>query len=110
MYVYGGMDEQGSPLSDMYMLDLDRFSWTKVDAEGGRERMHHSAIMTQQGIMIAFGGWQLSDVACYDVRNGSWYECLTETTPAPSIRYGHSAVFSPLQQMVVYGGRNSAGT
>lgn len=116
MYVYGGMDENGDALSDMFMFNLETRIWTEVKVDNAVSRMYHSAIMTQQGLMVVFGGFGLSDVSCFDARNvdnlainQTWYNCLTETTPAPAVRYGHSAVFSPLQQMVVYGGRNSAG-
>jgi len=110
MYVYGGTTTGEDLLNDMYMLDLDHWVWYLVnttDAAVGRAM--HSAIMTLQGVMVVFGGLGLADVACFDVRNHTWYECLADTSPAPSVRFGHTAVYSPLQQMVVYGGKNEAG-
>lgn len=109
MYVYGGTSTGEDVLSDMYMLDLDTYTWLLVESDGAQPRAMHSSLMTLQGVMVVFGGVGRYDVACYDVRNQTWYDCVTQASPAPSVRYGHTAVYSPLQQMVVYGGRNDAG-
>lgn len=110
MYIYGGTTNGADFMSDMYMLDLDQFVWSSLNTtDAATPRAMHSAIMTLQGVMIVFGGIGLSDVACFDVRNHTWYQCLTDSSPAPTVRYGHTAVYSPLQQMVIYGGKNDAG-
>jgi hypothetical protein len=110
MYVYGGTVDGQNFFSDMYMLDLDLLVWsqvTPVDTPVGRAM--HSAVMSLEGVMVVFGGIGLSDVACFNTRNHTWYACLLDPSPAPSVRYGHTAVYSPLQMMVVYGGYNAGG-
>jgi hypothetical protein len=111
MYVYGGQTVNDDLLSDMYMFDLDKLTWTQVFPNGtdAIPRAMHSAIMTLQGVMIVYGGVGQSDVSCFDTRNHTWYYCLSDPSPAPSVRYSHTAVYSPLQEMIVYGGKNDAG-
>lgn len=136
MYVYGGTDDDtvgpttsvgwplGNVFDDLYVLDLASYTWNYVNVTSSMNanananmtnyipplsRACHTSVMTQVGVMVSFGGIGIDDLSCYSIANKTWYSCVTQASPAPSVRYGHTALFSPLQQMVVYGGRNSAG-
>lgn len=115
MYVYGGTDGENT-YSDIYAFDLDAKAWSTVVPTNGSAiaRAYHSATVSDLGVMVVFGGLGtgsagLSDVSCFSTRTLAWFTCLSDPSPAPSVRYGHSAVNSPLQRMVVFGGKNAGG-
>jgi len=121
MYVYGGNDDTHF-FSDVWALDLDALetgaaAWSLVaptNGTSGAERSEHSAVMSNLGVMVVFGGRAggdvgLDDVACFSTITRAWSACLAAPSPAPTVRYGHTAVCSPLQRMTVFGGKNSGG-
>ncbi len=115
MYVYGG-NRENEYYDDVYAFNLESYTWSYVTPANrtAMQRAYHTAILSSLGVMVVFGGlgpggvgW--SDVHCYGIKTKTWVDCLTDKSPAPEVRYGHSAVISPLQVMTVFGGQNSGG-
>lgn len=117
MYIYGGANDDDT-FDDMYTLDLDTYTWLAVIPTSGSDaaaRAYHSAVLSPLGTMVVFGGVGSSntargDVACFNLVSLAWSDCLAKANPAPGERWGHTAVVTPLNKMLVYAGKNSAGT
>lgn len=61
IFVYGGSDENGNALSDMYILSLPAYRWFKVNVTSPA-KMHHACVMSPvPDLMIASGGFDKAD-------------------------------------------------
>jgi len=58
MTVFGGRDSAGTPLADVWNLDLFTYVWRSVDPTGVpmNPRYAHTAVSTPFGTMVLFGG------------------------------------------------------
>eukprot|EP01113_Clastostelium_recurvatum_P035052 TRINITY_DN4835_c0_g1_i2.p1 TRINITY_DN4835_c0_g1~~TRINITY_DN4835_c0_g1_i2.p1 ORF type:complete len:457 (-),score=126.16 TRINITY_DN4835_c0_g1_i2:231-1472(-) len=78
-----------------------------------KARKDHTAITNEfNNTMLIFGGRDNADVAFndvlkYNIINDQWFVPFNPSGMAPSVRYGHSAVATQDNKMLVFGGRNS---
>src|SRR6266480_3089109 len=74
-------------------------------------RFQHSAVVTSSNTMLIFGGYCSSgpnsglqnDIAKYNISTDSWIPVTPGGTP-PTARYGHSAVVTSSNTMLIFGG------
>lgn len=90
-------------------------TWAILPATGlGGPRRYHSAVWAELlGLMIVWGGYDGSTYyntgAKYDPVLNSW--TVMTTTGAPTARYNHVAVWSPINsRMIIWGGTTGAAT
>ncbi|KAJ6254130.1 faciogenital dysplasia protein [Anaeramoeba flamelloides] len=112
LWIYGGRDESGQELGDLYCLDCNTYTWFHVEPEGNllpSPRVWHTLTFVESQIVI-FGGWSLgraiNDVWIYDLVTSKWYEADIkgdELTP----RFGHSACYVPFLHRIYYIGGKS---
>lgn len=113
MYVYGGTDGTNF-FQDLYELNLDTFAWTCItNTTSAGPRAWHVAVMSHSRVMVVYGGIEssgttLGDVQCFSPDTQMWWSCNAGSS-TPGLRYGHTAVISPLEQMVIFGGMDSNG-
>lgn len=105
--VIGGANPDGS-FADVYILDLDKFQWSKPDWPGISSRYEHSAFIPDcdQKKVYVFGGAQqatnLNDVQILDQENGKWETAETHgNTPSPRTCHSMASVGS---KFYVFGG------
>ncbi|KAL7025886.1 hypothetical protein ACKWTF_013679 [Chironomus riparius] len=99
LIVYGGMNGKRR-LNDIWMLDLDSFSWIKLTTTGTipLARSMHTATLVDNEMYI-FGGfvheksksWKCtSSIQCLDLESYKWKNFPTGNKPNP--RAGHAAI------------------
>lgn len=117
-YCFGGIDELGKCLDELWCMHLqnDRFVWVKVEARGvsPKARFGHSAVGHLNKIFV-FGGRNycdgfdvaLNDLNVFDVGLVMW-EQIHINSEAPEVRWGHSmSIYN--SQILVFGGINHKG-
>ena len=119
-YVFGGMDEHGTPLADAYSLCLGEkgATWSKMRAPMAHARAWHGscAFQNSQGEdwLLGFGGQVLesqdadelrytSNLECLDLGAKVWFEPHVTGKP-PTPRGGHTMVATTGHTVLVFGG------
>jgi len=107
LYVIGGANPSGT-FSDVYALDLDAFTWSKLVSNGFAGRYEHTAfVVSDEPTQIyIFGGadgdGNRNDVQVYNTIENSW--CTVETLgEPPSPRTFHNGVCAE-NCLIVYSG------
>lgn len=91
--VLGGANPSET-FGDLYVLDLDTFSWDRIDSPGFKPRYEHSAFIpkSKPNKLYAFGGGDQHgnhrDVQVYDLTTQTW-STVTPIGEAPSARTYH---------------------
>eukprot|EP01063_Lacrimia_lanifica_P009177 TRINITY_DN16201_c0_g1_i1.p1 TRINITY_DN16201_c0_g1~~TRINITY_DN16201_c0_g1_i1.p1 ORF type:complete len:612 (+),score=162.31 TRINITY_DN16201_c0_g1_i1:114-1949(+) len=117
MMVFGGRVDHGRR-NDLFLLDLDTYTWTErvaaEHAEKPPERAAHSAVAWEK-YMVVFGGdtgklekghEYLQDLWFHDCEAGTWEEKPT-TGELPGGRLGHACALHG-SAMYIFGGFNGA--
>lgn len=118
LLVYGGqayVDGKLSTLSDVYLFDMSKGTWTKpVNCEGEPRQWHSTTFIPERKLIISFGGESLhpkngrpittEQVMVLDTEIMLWYPPTVSGT-IPSGRSGHSAtLMTASNDLVVFGG------
>ena len=107
IYVIGGANPSG-PFAEVYVLDLETFSWDTIDAPGFKARYEHSAFVPQgdPSKIYVFGGADQSgnhnDIQVLDTENKSW-DVISPSGSPPSPRTYHTTVCVG-DRFIVYSG------
>lgn len=110
-YIFGGKGEGGLLFNDLWVLDVETWSWSMLPASSSlppSPRMNASLTPVADKL-VAFGGWDGKGVAygdtwIFDSSTGGWARPPT-TGVAPTPRYGHSAAFDEAAaSLVIWGG------
>ena len=110
MIIFGGRHSQRI-LSNIYSLDFNTLSWSKIDPCGNspQPRDSHSAIVYKENDMIIFGGngnnGKLNDLWNFNFLDKKWTKITGEGKP-PSPRDGHLTSLIYDKYMVIYAGLN----
>ena len=109
MLIFGGNNFDA--VNELFAFDIAQHEWSKLKPSGTppSKRYGHQAVITADGRMVVFGGYNgsfLDDV--HELHTGtlspSWRRIATSGT-SPSARDGHSAVLAPDgYTMLVFGG------
>jgi Galactose oxidase, central domain len=97
VYLFGG-ERAGTPLRDLWRLDLRRKRWKRLRPPGRRPRARfgHNLVAERNGTLLLFGGQDESgffaDVWRFNPRHGRWRK-LGAKGPAP--RYGAGGAVDP---------------
>ena len=110
VYIIGGANP-GGPFSDVYVLDLDTYSWDALDAPGLKARYEHAAFIPQStpNQIYIFGGADQggnhNDLQVLDITSKTWSTVAPSGTP-PSKRTYHVMTCTG-DKFVVYSGGQS---
>ena len=91
MFVYGGTEEGGARLNDLWRFDFQHGTWLQISTENGPAgRTGHSACVSE-GTMIVFGGYkevtkETNEVYRYTFENGLWDLIMEQTEVADPVR------------------------
>jgi hypothetical protein len=133
--MFGGMTPAGTFLDDMYVLNVSKPSWTRIEYGHGSTvpsaRACHTLTAISARTLVLFGGDSgdpdnpvaLNDVWTFDFNNKWWrqvHPSIPHGTPlsaCPSPRFSHTAVFhdgsdlggSAWPALFVYGGNCNSG-
>jgi len=113
MLIFGG--NNFDKMNELFAFDIARKEWRKLKPDGDvpSKRYGHQSVVTSDGRMVVFGGYNgsfLSDVheLTIDTTGGSvcgTWRSVDATGEPPVARDGHSAVLAPDgQTMLIYGG------
>jgi hypothetical protein len=114
LWVFGG-ERSSFAFNDVWSYDIPTDKWAFVTPAAGAlpsPRHDHTAVVTDAGVMIVYGGRQgmtaLADMWAFDLTTATW-SLVTATVTAEDIgarpRYSHSAVIPPGDTaMYVFGG------
>lgn len=104
--VFGGENDRGEALNDMWSCHVDRMEWRRIrykDGPSPAPRILHSATAISSTAMVVMFGDSVAresptkqrpsrDVWAFDIRDHSWREIKDENTQIPA-RSCHTAVF-----------------
>lgn len=117
LIVFGGFDD--ARRNDVWALALSGPPvWTRIEPSGSYAplaRRYHSAVYDSvRDRMVIFGGatdsGDMDDTWAFDLADPRWTN-LSSSTPRPSWRKYHAAVYDPVRdRMVVFGGGAGAST
>mmetsp|Transcript_65944 Transcript_65944/g.146034 ORF Transcript_65944/g.146034 Transcript_65944/m.146034 type:complete len:849 (+) Transcript_65944:137-2683(+) len=112
LYVFGGFDGT-TCFDDLFVLDLDKGQWRKIEAGGDRPsgRASHSAVTDElAGVMYIFGGsgshfgyTNKRDLCEFSFETETWRLLSDPLEDTPSARYGQSMV-AHREGLYVWGG------
>lgn len=114
LYVFGGYDQHGWLLADLFRFDLRTATWTRLppppSSPAALERMHHVAVAHGRTMLVQGGRGEgsaaLADLVEYHVDAKSWARLVCSGV-APA-RSGHSAAFVAASEaggvLAVFGG------
>ena len=113
VYVFGGADAEGVQRNDLFLLDVETFSWTSKVPQGQLPdaREGHSAAVDGD-LIYFFGGYvrernvYVNDLFTLNTATLTWKLHVGTRGQPPSARSGHS-VGVVNRQMFVYGGYSS---
>ena len=111
MIIFGGRHSQRI-LSNIYSLDFNTLSWTKIEPSGNSPpaRDSHSAIIYNEVDMIIFGGngtaGKLNDSWNFNFTDKKWSK-ISGSGKKPSPRDGHLTSLIYDKYMMVYAGLNN---
>lgn len=109
MIIFGGANTRGIPLSDTFQFNLTSRIWSSLQTLDPKfARSSHTAIYVKKtNSMLIFGGAQndftFSDVWKYSLDLNTW-TFLEVSGSIPLGRYGHSAVYTNDNMMIIFGG------
>ncbi|NTU63850.1 MAG: hypothetical protein HGB05_10725 [Chloroflexi bacterium] len=113
MYLFGGQTEQGSLLSDLWVLDPVKKSWTELKPNGTRPtaRTDAALVYDDEGHLWLFGGRTIAgatnELWKYDPNTKQW--TLVSATNGPSARSKHRAIWFPVTKLTIFGGMDANG-
>lgn len=120
MIIFGGFGSITSsisyPLNYLWMYDIGSNSWNLASPYGTPPpaRQSHSAIyVPNSNSMIVYGGNVyykvfFGDMFIYSLSNNNWNQ-LVPLSSSPSARSDHSAIYYPIDNlMLIYGGSNGS--
>jgi hypothetical protein len=117
LIMFGGSNDLGVPLNDLWAYDAAANSWTEVKPTGVLPPTRSGHAMVYDPVahrLITFGGRgaagvPLNDTWAYDAAANTW----TELKPAgtlPPTRSGHAMVYDPVtHRLIIFGGRSDSG-
>jgi hypothetical protein len=116
MVVFGGVNGT-TYLNDVVAYNLAANKWEQIKVGGTppSPRIGHTAVIdTLKNQMVVFGGVgsdarYLDDVCFLDLTNYVWGSCQKRNGSSIARAY-HSAIVSPLNVMIVFGGKSSTTT
>ena len=117
LLVYGGQNENGRILSDIFLYDVDLSSWSRPQNCDGLPRCWHSCTyVPQREVLVVFGGVsvgidnkeEITDMTMlFDTDMMLWYPAETNGV-RPVGRSGHSAALLG-KQVLIFGGIKKSG-
>jgi len=109
MLIFGGCDNKGVFLNDLYMYNIEMGVWSKPEtSDCPPGRINHSAVLYGDSIYI-FGGNSnafYNDLYRHNLDTLKW--SLVKANSAPSPRYGHTGVVFG-DSMYIFGGYDKDG-
>lgn len=121
MILFGGSDNNGNYLNDLWEYNISSNSWVQLNPSGALPsvRSRHSAIYTDSNTMIVFGGYysfnnfsayiyienSYNDLWKYDISTNFWIE-LNTSGILPIGRSDNSVIYTNTSTMIIYGGIN----
>ena len=111
VYVIGGANPDGC-FADVYVLNLDTFSWDIIDSTGMKARYEHSSLVSEKSDsqIYIFGGADQShnfnDIQMFDAIKSSW-RCVEPRGTKPVARTYHTSATSSHDSIYVYSGGQS---
>lgn len=111
LVLFGGANSQGQLLSDAWVFDLDKKTWTNVLKDRNpfiMGRVGHCAFPQGSNLIIfggsSFGGVPFNDVVSYDVAAGRVSEVTIMSKSKPLPRWLHTCDMLDASKIVVFGG------
>jgi N-acetylneuraminic acid mutarotase len=84
MFTFGGTNDEGEKMNDMWKLDLRTYAWEELRTSGDvpSSRSGHSAVMFND-LMIVFGGMkditkETNDMYTFNIESNTWVLCQFE--------------------------------
>lgn len=84
MYIFGGTNDEGEKMNDLWKLDLRTYAWEEIASTGEvpSSRSGHSAVV-HTDLMIVFGGMkditkETNDMYTYNIDTNTWVLCQFE--------------------------------
>jgi hypothetical protein len=111
-YLFGGQETDGSPLGDLWELDLATAGWRRIDVHGPEPRFGHSAAWVSHLGLVVFGGQGatfFNDLWAFDPAAARWRR-LRARGDVPVPRYGSCAALGPDGRLWISHGFTSEGT
>lgn len=112
--IYGGEDGHRRPMAEAYVLDLQEFTWSKLQITSKQQptaRSGHAAALVNN-LLVVFGGGSVancfSDLWVLDLTHGSWSKPEV-VGPSPTPRAGHGGVLVGDSWYILGGGNNVKG-
>eukprot|EP01133_Synstelium_polycarpum_P017724 gene17724-21134_t len=124
-YFFGGILANGTITNSVLIFNYKTNTWMGELTIGALQlaptpRFAHTAIMTATNEMVVFGGvtgygsnptYTSNTMHFLDVEKNEWIDIpLNTTSGSPSPLSGHAAVFTPLNTMLVFGGRSASNS
>ncbi|EFA81302.1 hypothetical protein PPL_05281 [Heterostelium album PN500] len=113
-FVYwGGRNVNGTVLQEIVIFNFLTEEWRILPFSAPNAVSHHSAVLTTANQMVVFGGVTATntftaDTNFYDLASNTWLNITLNTSSiAVSGRSGHAAIVTPINEMLVFGGRTS---
>lgn len=111
IYVFGGRGENGLVYNDLWLLNIERWSWEHLSSTAAppSPRYGHAAVTVGDRLIVHGGKIGDAEVAqdgvwLYDRSTFAWMRPRCSGIP-PSPRQGHCAVFDAGQgKMIIFGG------
>jgi hypothetical protein len=114
MVLFGGKGDDDHDLNEVWTLDLDKFTWAKIETPGPAPPAteDHVAIFDPIGYrMIIHGGENgltTNKLWALDLKSFRWRNLTDSLSPG---REDHTAIYdSRGRRMVIFGGRDNTGT
>ncbi len=111
MILFGG--QSTGNLNDVWTLNTDSYLWTnRSPSERPIARHFASSIYANNGFMVLFGGDSLgqgntagaiNDLSAFELNKQEWTK-LPQPGVRPASRYGHTAVYTYQDRMIIFGG------
>jgi len=116
MILFGGVDQSGQALADLYGFAFSTLRWHLLSPTGTapQKRKGHAACVLLSSVMVLFGGSDpdipvsYGDVHLLDLRRNLWTQPTATGVSRPVGRDGHSMVAID-ETVYVFGGVNAAG-
>jgi hypothetical protein len=111
-YLFGGQTADGSPLGDLWELDLATAGWRRIDTHGPAPRFGHNAAWVPGVGLVVFAGQGttfFNDLWSFDPKASRWRK-LPGAGDVPVPRYGSCAALGPDGRLWISHGFTSEGT
>jgi len=113
LYVFGG-DPGSGRTNDLWAYSFEQAAWIELSPTGDlpAARSGHTMVLdAARRRLVVFGGQAagfFNDVWAYDLAGNTWTQ-VGGADPAPTPRYGHSAIVDSRNRMVISHGFSSRG-